>query len=270
MHTLLVSRNEWHHLLTCIAVVALFLSSCASGPPPIPPTPSKELRSQLKKIQVSDCKIQPEVDISKPFGAGEGASKGFGFGLLAGLEGLQLGPVVVIYAPISAVRGIVKGIESSQPKAKVEEFDKKIRATIQELNVPETLRQKVAAVIRWRKASEITGPSDQAASIIMEVVVTKINLGDSEWWTTPHRLFITERTRLIRATDGKELYNNSFGTGGQAYTFDEWFAMDAAKIRKEVEGICHDLALWIVDDIFFAVRMEGQKEKFNEYIEVDP
>ena len=156
------------------------------------------------------------------------------------------------------IGGTVKGVQASQPEAKVKEFEKTFRATIQELNVPEILRQGVADRIRILKVSEVTGPSDQAASIIMEIVVTKIILYHVDWFA-PHKLAINGSTRLIRATDNMELYSHLFVTTGQEFPFDEWLAEDAAKLRQEVERNCHELAEQIVEEIFFSVRRRKKR-----------
>lgn len=270
MHTLLVSKSGWHHLLTCITIVALFLSGCAnSRPPPLPPTPSKELRLQLGKIGISVGSVQFEIAVTKPVtGTGEGATAGAIRGLAMGLE-TSATPIVIL-TPIFMVIESVKGVRIAYPEAKVKELDKTFRATIQNLNVPGALRQSVADRIRILKVSEVTGPSDQAASITMEVVVKKIEFYQGEDRFGPHSLFITESTRLIRAADGMELYSHSFQNVSVEYPFDEWFAMDAVKLRQEVERICRELAERIVDDIFFTVRLEGKKGKSNEPVEVGP
>lgn len=264
MPTLFVRKSGWHQLLTCIAIVASFLSGCAKYVPPSPPpTTSKELRSQLGKIGISDGSAQFEIAVTKPVtGAGEGAATGAFRGLAMGLE-TSATPIVIL-TPVFMVIESVKGVRMAYPEAKFKEFDKTFRATIQELNVPEILRQSVADSIRISKVSEITEPSDQAALITLGVVVKKIELHQSENRFGPHGLFITESARLIRAADGTELYSYSFRNSSEEYPFEVWVTMDAVKLRQEVEGICHKLAEQIVDDIFYTVRLE------EERIIVDP
>ena len=255
MHTFLGSKSEWHLFLACIATVVLFLTGCASAPSPLP---SEELRSQLRKIRISHCTVQPEVEVNTPSGAAGGGMKGFGLGFARGLEGLQMGPVVAITCPAYAIYGMFKGVKASQPATKVEEFDKRFRASIQKTSVIDILRQSVADQINKLKVSEITAQSDQSASIIMEFAVTKIKLGDG-FWIAPQNLFIIQKTRLIRAADGMELYSHSFVKKGKEYTFDEWFAMDDVKMRKEIEVITHKLSEEIVDNIFVLDQPDGKK-----------
>jgi hypothetical protein len=273
MHTLLVSKSGWHQLLTCITIVALFLSGCAdSGPPPLPPPPSEELRSQLGKIRISEGSEQLEMAVNKPVtnrgeGAAKGALLGLGESFATGLGLGQVNPAAIalipILAPVFVVKGTVEGVQESQPEAEVKEFEKTFRTTIEELNVPETLRQSVADRISALQISEVTGPSDQEAPIIMEIVVKKIELNQS-YWFDPYNLFITESTRLIRVADGMELYSHSLRNEytGHTFSLDVWLAEDAAKLRQEVERSCHDLAVQIVTEIFY--RQEGQKQKPNE------
>ena len=266
MSTKIVSKSGWHHLLSCFGIVALFLTGCASGPPPLP---SESLRSQLKKIRISNCRVQPEVEFIEPIGAVEGGAKGFGFGFLAGFEGFMLGPVGIVTVPAYAIYGMFKGVEAYQPKAKVEKFEKTYRTNINKINVNDILRLSVAERIHSLKVSEITEPSDQTAPIIMETVVTKITIGDT-LWNTPPRLSIIQRTRLIKAADGLELYNHSFGKSGEEYKFDYWLKMDAVEMRKEIEHISSKLAEQIVDEIFISVRPEKKEDKANKPAKVTP
>ena len=256
MHTLLGSKSGRYLFLACIATVVLFLTGCASAPSPLP---SAELRSQLSKVRISHCTAQPEVEVTPPSGAVGGGMKGFSLGLLGGsLEGLQwLGVGAIVFGPTMAFAGLYQGVKESQSASRVEEFDKKFKASIQKILVIDILQQRVAYWINKLKVSEITAPPDQSATIIMEVVVTEINLGGGLWFG-PQPLIITQKTRLIRAADGKELYNHSFGKWGKEYTFDEWFAMDTEKIEKEIQNISDDLALQVVMNLYL---LNPPKEK---------
>lgn len=286
MGTLLASRSGWRHLLTWITIVALFLPGCAkqkkgpgppqpiplpsveisaippgkpiepskqTGPPPLLLPPSEELRSQMGKIRISDRRVQPEFEFNKPVGAGEGAMKGAGLGLGASLSGCGYGLILcagtLALAPIFLVAGTYYGVQESQPEAKVEEFEQTFKSTIQKLEISQILRQQVADRIQALKVSEITGLSDPAAPITLEVVVKKIRLYHSDWFA-PHILSFTGSTRLLRATDGKELYSHAFTTTGQQLPLAEWLAGDAAKLRQEIDRCCRELAELIVEEVF--------------------
>jgi hypothetical protein len=216
----------------------------------------------LGRIRISDGSVHSEVEFFKPDGVVMGAMKGAGYGLVGSLETLQMGPAIVLFAPAYMVYGIARGakdVQKSPPETKVKEFEKTFRATIQNLNVPETLRKSIADRIHDLKASEVTGPSDQAASVIMEVVVKRIEFSQ-EYFYGPHSLFITESTRLIRAADGMELYSHTITATGMELPFDNWLSEDAEKlVRQEVERNCHKLAVRIVDEIFY--RPEEKKNK---------
>ncbi len=103
----------------------------------------------------------------------------------------------------------------------------------------------------------------------MEIAVTKIILYHVDWFA-PHKLAINGSTRLIRAADNMELCSHLFVTTGQEFPFDEWLAEDAAKLRKEVERNCHELAERIVEEMFLLNLPQEKKEKSNEPVEVDP
>lgn len=295
MHTLLSSRNGWHYLVTCITVLALLLPGCAkpekkdvdptppiplpsvelsvipaekpSGPPkqtgspPLLLPPSEELRLQIGRIRFSDRREQPELEFSKPVGAGEGAAKGAGMGLLSSLGAMQAGPVglflVPVIAPFTMAYGTVLGVQESQPEAKIEQFENTYRTTIQELNVSQILRQHVAERIRVLQVCEITGASEPAALVTLEIVVKKIRLYHIDWFA-PHTFAFTGSTRLLRTTDGEELYSHAFTTTGRNLPLEEWFVADAAKLRQEVDRCCRELAESIVEEIFLLYLPEKE------------
>ena len=253
VHTLLLGRNGRQYLVTCIAVLALLLHGCAkpekkdanptllipppfvvlsvvsaekpngppkqTGPPPLLLPPSEELRSQMGRIRISGGKKQPELDFSKPFGAGEGAMKGAGLGLGQSLSGLGSGnPLIaagmIIFSPAFIVVQAVQGVQKSYPEAKIKEFDKTFRTTIQKLNVPQTLRQHVADNIKSRKVSEVTEASDPTPLITLEIVIKEIKLSHDHW-TKPHTFALAGTTCLLQSTNNKELYSHGFTTTGQ-------------------------------------------------------
>lgn len=281
MHTFPVGRSERHYLLICIVLLTMLLSGCAKQekgsdpPPPIPlpsvelsaiPSetlsgttkqtgppllllpPSEELRSQMGKIRISDRRVQPELEFSKPVGAVEGALKGAGFGL--GISPLLiLNPFYIAMVPAVPIISTVRGVQKSLPEAKVKEFEQTFRATIQELNVPHILRQQVADRIQALHLSEITGDSDPSAPINLDVVVNKVRLYH-DFFLDPYIFAFTGSTRLLRATDGEELYSHAFVITGQELALEEWLAGDAAKLRQEVDRCCHELADLIVEEVF--------------------
>jgi len=301
MHTFPVGRSGRQYLLTWIVIVGMFLSGCArqkkdpdpplpiplpsvelssipsekpsgtkkqTDPPPLLLPPSEELRSQLAKIRISKRRVQPEVEFSKPVTAGEGAMKGAGTGLARSVLVFPYMPMMIGLAPVFMDVESTLGVQKSQPEAKIKEFEQTFRTTIQELEFSQILRQYVADRIRTLQLSEITGPTDPAAVIVIEIVVGKIRLYQ-DFWSAPHTFAFAGSTRLLRASDGKELYSHAFTTTGQEFPIDVWLKMDAAKLRREVDRCCRELAESIVEEVFLLYLPEKnfmlyQSEKQKE------
>ena len=87
---------------------------------------------------------------------------------------------------------------------------------------------------------------------MLEVTVETFGLDGDSWMINPPlRLAMTERTRMIRASDGAELYTHRFTWRGQLRPLDDWVAQAPTLLKKEAGWACQSLAESLVDEVFF-------------------
>jgi hypothetical protein len=250
-----------------VAAVVVPHSGCATAVDPsladprrqhLPPPPSEGLRSQLGTVELTGNHMQTALVFTTPAkGAGEGAARGAGLGAVGSIgvgaelgrgEGLFLG---ILVAPVAALVGAVAGAISAESAAKIEQQEKTFRVALEELRVAEVLSGHVADRLRERPSTPggRVG-SEGGTSTILEVVVEKVGLLGSAGIKPPLTFVLTERTRLIRASDGTELYGHWLTYRGRTRSLDAWLSEDAAMLREEAARACRELAERIVDEVF--------------------
>ena len=259
-------KSRQCRFIVLISVLAVIFSGCASenveNVDPtrwqIPSPPSEELRTQLGTIQLSKGDLQPTILITGGAkGAGEGAVKGALGGLGTALAAAAADPLLIAMAPVIVAWETVHGVSESEPAVKVEEQEKTLRLTMEELNIQEILSRSVRKKINELSLISTEIPTDKPATTIMEVFVEKAGLAGHGF-----RLFnfgILERTRLIRASDGTELYRHWLAYLGLPRELDDWLAQDARKLNEEVDRACSELAERIIDEVFFLYLPAGDK-----------
>jgi hypothetical protein len=256
-HIPVVRKSRQCRFLVLISILAVIFSGCATENAEnvdptrwlVPSPPSEELRAQLSTIQLSKGDVQPTLLIT---GGVKGKGKGAAIGALAGLVKSLEFP---LSAPVMLVWGAVEGFNESEPAVKVEEQEKILRLTMEELNIQETLSLSVSRKINELSLINENITADKPATIILEVVVDKVELKGQGF-----RLFnfsILERTRLIRASDGTELYRHWLAYVGLPRELNDWLAQDAMKLHEEADRACRELAERIVDEVFFLYLPAG-------------
>jgi hypothetical protein len=263
-------KARLHLSLALIAVVAITHSGCGIGDKlrrmELPPPPSEDLRSQLGRVRLSEGGMQTAVVLTAPAnGAGAGMARGAVLGfretVVRGFSAGQLGAFIIPLAPVGALVGAVAGAVSAEPAAKVEEKEAAFRVAMEELKVPETFRRCVADRLPERTSTP-GGPvsSDEPATTILEVVVEQFGLEGFELLTNPPvRFTLTERTRLIRASDGTELYGHWLTYRGQPRTLVDWVSQNGARLREEAARACRELAERLVDEVFLLYLPGGER-----------
>lgn len=256
-------KARLHLSLALIAVVAIIHAGCGTGDTlrrlylSLPP--SEDMRSHLGRVRLSEGSMQTAVLFTAPAkGAGAGMARGAGFGALVpiaggGIYGGGYGAVLgILLAPVGALVGAVVGAASAEPAAKVEEKETALRAALEELKVPEAFRRCVTDRLPERTSTPGGRvSSEEPASTILEVDVEQFGLDGPGLQINPSLSFVLiERTRLIRASDGTELYGHWLTYRGQPRPLDDWISQNASRLREEAARASRELAERLVDEVF--------------------
>lgn len=222
----------------------------------LPPPPSEEMRSELGTVRVSEVPTDIKAVFTGPaMGASQGASRGAAMGS-AGLiafaaEGGPLGGLLVVFLPVAALVGAVAGAANAEPAATVDEKATLLKGALEDLKVPEAVRGCVDDALAQRTSPlGAVVSSDDGASTILEVVVEKFGLATPWGINRPGSFVMTERTRLIRSSDGTEIYKHWLTYRGPARPFDDWVAQSPTTLREEAARACRELAERLVDEVF--------------------
>jgi hypothetical protein len=159
----------------------------------------------------------------------------------------------IALAPVGAVVGAVAGAITAGPAEKVKEKEAAITRTLTELKIQEYVRGCVVSALREQSAdTAVTASEGERASTMLEVTVGKFGLED-HWYLGVNpllRFVMTERTRVIRASDGTELYTHWLNWRGQFRPLDDWVAQEATLLKEEAGRACRSLAESLVDEVF--------------------
>jgi hypothetical protein len=250
------------------AAIVVTHAGCATPGEPrrqrLPAPPSEVLRAQLGTVQLATGLPPPSLVFTGPArGPGEGAARGAGLGaggtIVAGAEvggwGLVAG---LLLAPVAALVGAIVGAAGAEPATTVERQATAVAAALEELRVPQILNDCVADRLRESPPAGRPGSAD-GASTILEVTVEQVGLRGPPRITPPLTFILTERTRLIRASDGTELYGHWLTYQGRSRPLEAWLAEDGALLREEVGRACRQLAERIVDEVFFLYLPGGER-----------
>ena len=222
----------------------------------------------------------------KGMGAAQGAGRGAAGGALPGLGIAYVGAAcigagrevgVMICGPVfalglgvaaagSAVGGLVgavHGAVTAESASKIAAAESELKNALVESKVQETLRDRVLQVARDRSRLTFvrlddpgpTAPGEDidyrawvgdGADTILEVSLRKLRFEGQGGVNPPVGLRVEARTRLIRASDGTELYAETVEYRGGSSTFTQWAADEARLFREELDRASVNLAESIV------------------------
>jgi hypothetical protein len=255
-----------------LVAAAALLSGCASGPRfQLPPPPTEQLRSQMRSVKAIDGTADPTIVFAGPAegalaGAGRGARAGFldtlAFGATAGSAGgyAALGGLAIMaLAPVGGLVGAGIGAGRAEPAARVREKAAMVREALVEWNVRERFRDCVAAALREQAPHVVlTASETEPAETILEITVEAAGLLGNTFLVNPPLSFVmTERTRIIRAADGRELYAHALTWRSRLRSLDDWTAQNGAPVQQEGERACRDVAESLVDEVFLLYLPTG-------------
>jgi len=223
----------------------------------LPPPPSEATRSQFGVVRISAGSSAADLKFVGPAkGAGEGAMRGSMLGGLGPIVlGAQLGPggvmAGILLAPVGAVVGAVAGAVRAEPTATVEEKEAAVRKTLGELKIQEEFLGCVTRALRAASPQiAVADSGTESPSTILEVAIEMFGLDAGCCINPPLTYVVAEHTRLIRGSDGAELYSHWLTYRGRTRPLDEWVAQDGTLLKEEAGRVCISLAEWLVDEVF--------------------
>lgn len=267
-----------------IALLSFVLQSgCATLPSP----PSTEMRAQVRTIAIVSARYAPESSfVSAAPGqisqAGALLLIGGGLVLAVGLVasamsggGTGLAVLGVLYT------GVLAGIGSPQetvPSGKEREIEQAIAHTVGALDTRQALARHLASAVEKEpgirlqsvSASDPETPTDRPSyaglrtagvDTVLEISVAAIGFevcadplvypkcpGKAE--DPLISLFVKAHARVVRVTDGAEIYARTFWYESRPRTNQEWAERDGQPLAQAFEFGWRDLAGRIVDELF--------------------
>ena len=254
----------------------------------LPPTPPEEVKAQLGAVGVVSACFPPEITFKEPMGKGAGMATGAGGFASATIVGAVTEPsffwsdemflFVVALASVAAVVGGIWGAVEGVSPEKREAARETIDAACMGVKFQEMMRDCVIQVGREQTrrpliALEEKGPTAdgeqvsyhnlgaKAIDTVLEVSVLKFGL-EGNGINPPLALTMTERTRLIRAADGKVLYDHRLTYSGAKRKLVDWSTDNAQPLREELERCCRRLAERIIEETFL-LYVPGESEEYR-------
>jgi hypothetical protein len=248
--------------------MALLAAGCAGTEPYL----RQAEREQLGRVGVVAAAYQPRVEMRRPRGKVDGALAGAGEGAVQALAiigesdchgdgcGEALLVMTAVMVPVGFVYGGVMGAREGVDSDEVAGWNASIGRAMDELGVQDAMAQALASAVSARSGSAIevagaSGPGEPDAEVdhaawegaemdtALVSEVESFGLRTMEPGSNPRLTFLMRlRARLIRASDGREIYSGTFECRKGSARFDEW-ASENARAFAEAFGTCyHDLA----------------------------
>jgi len=277
--------NFFRCTLAWLALIQLAIQSgCVSAPP----VPTMEVRQQFGTVAIVPAQYVPRTNLatfakSKPAGAAKGAALGGGVSAVAALAFAN--PYTMILVPfitvVATASGAVAGAVGSLSSEKVQELESTVDAGIAKLDAQHALAEHVSSAVQKESGIRLRGvdakgpaagaerpvyASLQSVGVdsVLEVAVSEMGFEDSgcgliTGWNyafcrdkTRNSLmfFMLARARLVRVSDGAELFARQFRYHSPWREAAQWVANDAQLFTAEVDGAYRDLAERMKDEAF--------------------
>jgi hypothetical protein len=260
----------------------LGLSGCAHMPKP----PSEEMRAQFGTIGIVSATSNPKIQFHPEFakgrlsGAGIGFSAGLGVGVLYGAvsgaaastpSGGFLIPFLAaggaaIGGVIGGVYGGIAGAVNAVPKKEAQRIEATAKNAFDGIDIQKTMAASVsknslelpdyAFVLLGEEDLIISPPYDfsflneRGIDTVLELNAKSGGFKEGKGKDPFIAFFIKVHTRLIRTSDGKEIYSKEFEYKSSKYRSAEWFDTDARLLREEIDICFKELPKQIVEELF--------------------
>ncbi len=257
--------------LLLVFIVAALLAAAGCAYSPLSP-PSEDVRASLGRIGVLSETSSTSGEWNMPAkggwnGAGRAAPLAAAGAVIAGAEsGHPLGFVLgLLLAPLAAVGGGIYGAVGAEPSAVVTEAEATIQAVFADLQIPNTLRDRIVQVARAETRHTVVPQTDaaggggpenrperlaEAIDTILQVSVQ--GYGTRAAWDIkpPVSLFLAADVRLVRVADGTVLYSQRLHWVSPERPLAEWAAGQGKLARQKLERAIQNLGERIAELVF--------------------
>jgi hypothetical protein len=264
--------------------VALLLGQwgCAHMPKP----PSEEMRAQFGTIGIVSARSNPNIQFHPEFAKGRlsGAGIGFSAGLVGGIlfgglagaaastpSGGLLAPFIVpggaaIGGVIGGVYGGIKGAVNAVPKKEAQRIESTTKNAFDGIGIQETMAVSVfknslelpdyTFILLGQDDFIITTPynfnllRNRGIDTVLELNVKAGGFKEGKGKNPLIAFFTKVHTRLIRTTDGKEIYSREFEYKSLKQNSADWLDSDAQLLREEIDHCFKELPRQIIEELF--------------------
>jgi hypothetical protein len=275
-------RNSILILLSIVLLLGQWGCAHISKPP------SEEMRAQFGTIGIVSVRSNPKIQFHPEFakgclsGAGKGAGIGTGAGALYGLSLIAHGGscsgqgcevIVIIAAASAAIGGVIGGVcggivgaVNAVPKGEAQRIEATVKNAFDGISIQKTVAASVfknslelgdyTFVISEQGDFIISAPYDFTAlkekgiDTLLELNVKSGGFKEGKGKNPLIALFMKVNTRLIRATDGREIYSREFEYKSSVHSSADWLDTDARLLREEIDNCFKELPSQIVEELF--------------------
>jgi hypothetical protein len=254
----------------------------------VPKRPSEEMRAQFGTIGIVSASSNPKIQFHPEFakgrlsGAGKGAGIGTGAGALYGLSlvtrggscsGQGCAVVVIIAATSAAIGGVVGGVAggitgavNAVPKEESRRIEAIVKNAFDGIGIQNTVAASVFknslelpdyTFILLQQDDFIISPQydfkllrEKGINTILELNVKGGGFKEGKGKNPLIALFMKVNTRLIRTTDGREIYSREFEYKSSIHNSAYWLETDAPLLRDEIDNCFEELPRQIVGELF--------------------
>jgi hypothetical protein len=274
------------HAILFLLSIALLLGqwSCAHMPKP----PSEEMRAQFGTIGIVSAASNPKIQFHPEFakgrlsGVGKGASMGTGAGALYGLSlmarggscGGQACAAVAIIAAASAaigavVGGVAGGIEgavNAVPKTEANKIEATTKNAFDGIGIQETMAASVfknslelpdhTFILLGKDNFMISTQNvlsllaEKGINTVLELNVKEGGFKGGKGKNPSVALFMKVHARLIRTTDGREIYSREFEYKSSTHPSADWLDADGRLLEEEIDHCFKEFPRQIVEELF--------------------
>ena len=268
-------------MIVWVVFFLLILQLSCTHKEPLPP--SADVRKDLGTIGVASGCFKPKCSLKKSTTSGSKLASGAAEGSLEGVasvpaSGAGSDPfsalLMCALMPCAAGIGCLVGAGKSGATQKLDaQSEAALRNAFEQVDFQEITRNRLLNTAREKTAYTFVNLGEQGPSTpgekfdycslanngvdtVLEISVLKAGLAGSGEIYPDVQVFVTSRTRLIRAADGEELYAATVTYKGAMHWYSAWADENGKRFREELENSCERLSARAVE-VLFALPSTG-------------